>query len=625
MKRKKNTTVSYIVRLLCAVFIAVVALSVLPDQTIGQSDKNIKVAEAEKRIGAHIQYIEKRVGETVAAFYYEGAKKTLEDSFKKSGVTQSKQSLGYADSWGKMGIGLTWTQSAQEFYAYHLNVLTDSLRVIRNQGYAKESDLAYLDKGMEAWKQHEQEFPKQFQMLVDLYTKMALVYDEKNAYLEKYYATLDSLQKMKPYPSDRINALNTQYYRTTKAFDDRAQQIYDGEIQKVKDEIAKMAAKHLFSVINDDKGCANGAERVREDLKQTKKWVLAESIDFTKGSAAYLESDKKVLKTLTTAEEVIEKIGSIAREDEFPIMKIPMKYFKGIVKAGNEIVQAGGRLSAQEKKKLVDLAVKIDRVEVSVECAPVEVCEKGKWVRKGYKQIGEPTKKKLSPVVKEEQGVLVGELWQRIDKYTRSYAVLQERYEANPCEGVAQPPDQVHPTPIPKEDCDKFLKDIERLKEEKTAIETNDLPKSNRELEKAKKSLEEWNQGLDKHKEQLSGRILAAGKELKQAEVKLIRAKNRKMRLDERPNVPDANTWKENVKEAEQQLAKAQKGVEDAEKNLADAKNRRANVDKITAERKEAVRYYTEQSAGLVKKAASLQNDINRLRREHDECKRRNP
>lgn len=209
-----------------------------------------------------------------------------------------------------------------------------------------------------------------------------------------------------------------------------------------------LQAAYLVNPVEDNnQKCANGTERLRVDLKQTRKWVLAESIEFTKRSAAYVESDKKALKTLSTAGEVIDYINKLAKLDELPGAKIPMKYFKEILKAGNEIAKAGGRLSDQERKKLVDIAVTINRVEVSVECAAVEVCENGKWVRKGFKPLGEPTSQKLKPLVKEEQGVLAGELWQKIENHSRSFAALQARFDADPCSGAVEAPPNHKPPP----------------------------------------------------------------------------------------------------------------------------------------------------------------------------------
>lgn len=213
-------------------------------------------------------------------------------------------------------------------------------------------------------------------------------------------------------------------------------------------------AAYLFTPVEDNnQKCADGTERLRVDLKQTRKWVLAESIQFSKRSAAYIESDKKALKTLSTAGEVIDHINKLAQLDELPGAEIPMKYFTEILKAGNEIVKAGGRLSDKEKNKAVDLVVTIKLVEVSVECAAVEVCENGKWVRRGFKQLGEATSQKLKPLVKEEQGVLAGELWQRIDKQSRTYAVQQERFDADPCAGAVETPADAEPKPPATEGC----------------------------------------------------------------------------------------------------------------------------------------------------------------------------
>jgi hypothetical protein len=214
-----------------------------------------------------------------------------------------------------------------------------------------------------------------------------------------------------------------------------------------------LQAAYLFTPVEDNnQKCANGTERLRVDLKQTRKWVLAESIEFTKRSAAYVESDKKALKTLSTAGEVIDYINKLAKLDELPGAEIPMKYFKEILKAGNEIAKAGGRLSDQERKKLVDIVVTIKRVEVLVECAAVEVCENGKWVRKGFKQLGEPTSQKLKPLVKEEQGVLAGELWQKIENHSRSFAALQARFDADPCAGAVEAPPNPEP-PLATDRC----------------------------------------------------------------------------------------------------------------------------------------------------------------------------
>lgn len=65
MRRRKRIGRSHAARLLCIVLMAVGAPCASFDRAPSQSDKggkSVPVAGAEKRIGAHITYIEKRVG-----------------------------------------------------------------------------------------------------------------------------------------------------------------------------------------------------------------------------------------------------------------------------------------------------------------------------------------------------------------------------------------------------------------------------------------------------------------------------------------------------------------------------------------------------------------------------------
>lgn len=209
-----------------------------------KQDRKVSVGEAERRIGAHIKYIEQRAGEMAGAFYYSGARATLEAAFRKSGVTYS---MTYADSWGTNGIGLAWPERAQQFYNYHHDVLTSYLSSVRARGFAMESDLDYYDAAMEDWKRWDQLIAKQFQSLVELFTKEALIFDEQHADTAKYYDRLHQLQAQQPYPSSQIDALNAEQGRKDKAFKERSDAV-DVEIQKARDEISRLGGEHLFSV-----------------------------------------------------------------------------------------------------------------------------------------------------------------------------------------------------------------------------------------------------------------------------------------------------------------------------------------------------------------------------------------
>jgi hypothetical protein len=219
--------------------------------TAGRGTSNdpnkILLADAEKRIQAHLDSIQARSGAMSATFYYSGAAATLSNAFKNSGV---QDSLTYADSWGKMGMGLTWSESAKEFYEYHIKALRDSLRIIQSQGFAKKSDLAYLDGGMRRWKQYEQHFPELFQELVEQYTQNALLLDEKSEYLRDYHVQLDRLSAIKPYPSEQINSLNTDMYAKSKTFDTRNKQMEQAE-ERTQQIIQDHAGTHIFSAIDE--------------------------------------------------------------------------------------------------------------------------------------------------------------------------------------------------------------------------------------------------------------------------------------------------------------------------------------------------------------------------------------
>lgn len=209
--------------------------------------QRVALAQARERINSHIASIEERKKSMTETYYYTGAAKTLENAFKESGITAS---MDNADSWGKMGIGLTWSQTAKQFYDYHLDILNQLLRVIERRGYATQSEMAYLDSGMQSWDESDRSLEKQFQAFVKVFTQEAKVYDEKAAYLKQYYAKLARLQSKRPYPSDEIYALNNNMYRDTKAFDDRIKQIESEDLQKVKDNIADTASKQLFKLPN---------------------------------------------------------------------------------------------------------------------------------------------------------------------------------------------------------------------------------------------------------------------------------------------------------------------------------------------------------------------------------------
>ncbi len=593
--------------------ICIGVLVVLSASTGGaQTNPNtITAAEAERRIGAHVKHIETRAGAMTSAYYYSGAQGTLETAFRKAGV---KDGMTYADSWGKGGIGLFWSESIMPFYSRHLAALDTSVKNVRAKGSASKADLDRLDAGMKAWKDADAWFVGSFNAIVDIFTKQALIFDKKQANENIFGPRMRAATEAKPPRMDLYDAAKSEWAAANKALDVEDAKLI-GEMAGIKAQMAGKAGERFFDVI-EGTACTNGTERLNPEIKQTKTWTLAESIEFTKGSAAYIGSDKNVLKTLSTAGEVIDVLEKIAEELKVPVPKIPMKYFKEIIKQGDQIVQAGGKLSAQQQQKLVDLVIRIDLVEVTVECVAVEVCENGKWVRKGMRPQGEPVRKKLKPLIKEEPGVLAGELWRRIEKNTRSYAAMQERFETDPCAGTTPPPpvDQDK-----KKECDELPGKIESAEEKKANIERTAIPDAQNHLERARQDLADWNKGLKEFYVTIDRRIKDTETTLKRKQDELKRAEEKKSNLDNNPDVPNRD---EMLKNAAKRVAEARTEVDTAEKVLAEAKDGRVRADKRTSDLEGMVKYRQEKIDELKKEAADAQAEIERLRAEHAKCGR---
>jgi hypothetical protein len=206
----------------------------------------VSVADAEKRIQAHLDFIQTR-SKAMSAAYYSGVASTVSETFQKSGV---KESMQLADSWAKEGIGSIWLEAAAGFYQYHLDTLNASLRVIRRQQCARKSELDYLDSHMQTWKDWEREIAQRFEDLVLEYTKEALLLDKKSAYMNNYFLELDRLSRAQPYPSGQINSLTTAMYAKTKEYEPRIKQMEQAQAF-LRTAIQELTDKHLFTGLKD--------------------------------------------------------------------------------------------------------------------------------------------------------------------------------------------------------------------------------------------------------------------------------------------------------------------------------------------------------------------------------------
>ena len=176
-------------------------------QDASRSSGSVSAATARGRIEAHVSTIENRFKAMNEPYVYGAAERTLQDVFRKQGVTYSLSSAG---NWGNNGLWPTWEQ-ALVFYRYHLNALRESLNTLPTQGSARESDLAYLDAGMRGWEEHERQLEKLMQQMVALYGRLAASLDKWYAVKEKYALLLAEASKRKDFRrSDALRAEEAQ-------------------------------------------------------------------------------------------------------------------------------------------------------------------------------------------------------------------------------------------------------------------------------------------------------------------------------------------------------------------------------------------------------------------------------
>jgi hypothetical protein len=131
------------------------------------ADARVAVGEAEKRIQRNVDHITARL--RAMDTKYQGpraAEKTLTEA-----IRAKREKGAYAGNY--FYIGWDWHR-VRDFYERHRRALTDSLDVVRTQGYAEPDDLTALDRGMEAWTRHEAHIQQQMARYVDMWaTRMS--------------------------------------------------------------------------------------------------------------------------------------------------------------------------------------------------------------------------------------------------------------------------------------------------------------------------------------------------------------------------------------------------------------------------------------------------------------------
>jgi hypothetical protein len=208
---------------------------------------SVSNADARSRIESHDALIDKRYREMNARYAYGAAERTLKTIFQREGITQS---LGYTSSWGNNGLWLAW-EPAQVFYRYHRGALAESLNTVRGQTAVSGGDLAYLDDGMRAWREHDRQLELLFQQAVDAYLKRAINFDKKFAIQEKYRRLRAEAFAAKAF--DRLGSLNSEEAQALEPLAREAGQL-DETLVRLRRESDELSRKRLFEAIKAGPG-----------------------------------------------------------------------------------------------------------------------------------------------------------------------------------------------------------------------------------------------------------------------------------------------------------------------------------------------------------------------------------
>ena len=201
-----------------------------------------KPDSAALRIETHYTAIDNRFRDMNILYTYGSAVQTLRDAFQRQRITRSTES---ATNWGNNGLWLAW-EPAQVFYRYHRTALAESLNAIQGVKVVSADDLDYLERGMQAWQEHERQLEKLFQESVAVYVRLASSFDKKAALQDRYNEQRAAARQGKNF--DRVEALNREEgeaLKPLKAEEDRLYQSRD----KLRGEIEELARTRLFEAI----------------------------------------------------------------------------------------------------------------------------------------------------------------------------------------------------------------------------------------------------------------------------------------------------------------------------------------------------------------------------------------
>ena len=219
------------------------------------ANRKANLALALRRIRDYQAAISRRQDEMTNMYYYSGAVQTLMDAFRAAGV--SNERMSYADSWGKMGIGLTWSQETKAYYESQRDALEKLYDQISRRGYLSEGEMMMIDREMGRWNDGEKAISGQFEAYVKVFVKLARLMDEKEAALAPLNARYSQLSQQRPFPAFAVDEVNARRREVSKQYDDRYNAIENGELSQVRSEIIQLAKARYLQSIADIRPCGN--------------------------------------------------------------------------------------------------------------------------------------------------------------------------------------------------------------------------------------------------------------------------------------------------------------------------------------------------------------------------------
>lgn len=121
-------------------------------------ETGISVGQATQTIQGYIDRIETRKKDALRVGSKEEIMRRYTPIFQRVGVVNVQSAVeNHTNVW------MHWSGVCDYHYDRHQERLTNSLNTIKNQGYAKAEDMAYLEKGMASWSQYELALRKIFE------------------------------------------------------------------------------------------------------------------------------------------------------------------------------------------------------------------------------------------------------------------------------------------------------------------------------------------------------------------------------------------------------------------------------------------------------------------------------